>query len=77
MLVLALLRSQLWAYPASLVVLGLFILYQIHEIVKAHSVVVIAVTLFDLIVVWLIWREWQIVKEHPRQKATPVEDISL
>lgn len=60
-LIFALLKNVLWAYPASLIVLGLFVLYQFYEIATAGSVFVIAITLFDLVVMYLIWREWSIV----------------
>jgi uncharacterized membrane protein len=36
-LIAALLKNQLWAYPASLVVLGLFTLYQLYQIATTHS----------------------------------------
>lgn len=61
-LVIGLLRGQLWAYPASLAVLTLFVLYQVVQIVVAHSVPMIILTVFDLIVMWLIWMEYQYVK---------------
>jgi uncharacterized membrane protein len=63
-LIWALLRNVLWAYPASLVVLGVLVLYQFYEIAKAGSVFVIGITIFDLFVIYFIWREWQIVKRH-------------
>lgn len=63
-LVAALLKKQLWAYPASLVVLGLFILYQAYEFVVGHSILIAAITFFDLIVVYLIWREYAIIRRH-------------
>src|SRR5260370_1516547 len=37
-LVAELLRNKLWAYPASLIVLGLFILYKIYRFYYPHSV---------------------------------------
>lgn len=63
-LVIALLKNKLWAYPWSLVVLGLFILYQLYRFTFTHSLGLIALTIFDLVVVWLIWKEYRIVKKH-------------
>ncbi len=63
-LVWALLKNQLWAYPSSLVVLGLFVLYQLYQIVTGHSIVVVAITLFDLTVMYFIWREYKIMKAY-------------
>jgi len=69
-LIWALLRNILWAYPASLIVLGLLVLYQFYEIAAAGSVFVIAITLFDLFVIYFIWREWRIVKRHASSNAS-------
>jgi uncharacterized membrane protein len=63
-LVVALLKNQLWAYPASLVVLGLFIVYQIYEIIIGHSILITGITLFDFVVIYLIWKEYVIVRKH-------------
>ncbi len=60
-LIWGLLRNLLWAYPASLTVLGLFLIYQLYDIVTTGSVFVIGITLFDLVVMYFIWREWRIV----------------
>jgi uncharacterized membrane protein len=61
-LVIALLKNKLWAYPWSLVVLGSFILFQIYRFTFTHSLALIVLTVFDLAVIWLIWREYQIVR---------------
>ncbi len=63
----ALLRNIRWAYPASLVVLGLFLVYQSYQIVTDHSLIIIGITLFDLVVMYFIYREWRIVKRHRTQ----------
>ncbi len=63
-LVVGLWRNKLWAYPASLVVFGLFILYQVYLFELNHSPLLVGLSIFDLIVMWLIWREYQIVRAH-------------
>ena len=63
-LVAALWKNQLWAYPASLAVFGLFILYQTYEIIVGHSMLIAGITLIDLIVVYLIWDEYAIVRRR-------------
>lgn len=63
-LIVALIKNKLWAYPISLVVLGLFMLYQCYQIVTTHSIEIILITLFDLVVVYFIWKEYQIVRHH-------------
>jgi uncharacterized membrane protein len=63
-LIIALFKNKLWAYPWSLAVLGTFMIFQIYEIIKAHSLAVIIITLFDCVVMYSIWKEWHIVKDH-------------
>lgn len=63
-LIWALLKNKLWAYPASLVVLSLFLIYQVYQIATQHSVLVVGITLFDIVVMYFIWREYKIVQAH-------------
>jgi uncharacterized membrane protein len=63
-LVGALLRNYVWAYPAALAVLGLFVLYQIFDIALRGSLIVTLITVYDLIVMYFIWREYQIVRRR-------------
>lgn len=62
LLVIALLKNQLWAYPASLAVLGVFIIYQCYQLVAGFSPLILALTVFDLVVMWFIWREYQVLR---------------
>jgi uncharacterized membrane protein len=64
LLVAGLLRNKLWAYPVSLVVLGLFIIYQIYRFSYTHGVGLIVLTVFDVIVMGLIWHEYRLVRRH-------------
>ncbi len=61
-LVVGLLRGKHWAYPTSLAVLGLFIIYQLYRFTFTHSLSLIALTIFDLIVMWLIWQEYKLIR---------------
>lgn len=63
-LVVGLLRNKLWAYPASLVVMGLFIVYQLYRFSYTHGWGLIVLTVFDLIVIWLVWHEYRLVRKH-------------
>lgn len=71
--VFGLLRNEMWAYPFSLISLGALTLYQVYDIifVKA-SIVVIILTVVDLVILALIWREYQKVKSaaHNNQSTT-------
>lgn len=51
-----------WAYPASIMVLIGFIGYQGQQYYVSHDPVMIALTLFDLVLIWLIWHEYQQLK---------------
>jgi len=63
-LVAGLLRNKLWAYPVSLVVMGLFIAYQLYRYSYTHGWGLIALSVFDIIVIWLIWHEYRVVRRH-------------
>lgn len=56
----------IWAYPASIVVLVGFIAYQGQQYVLNHDPVMIALTLFDLVMIWLIWHEYRQLKRAGR-----------
>jgi uncharacterized membrane protein len=59
-LVAGLLRDRRWAYPAALAVFGAFIAYQVYRFSFTHSLGLIVLTVFDLVVMWLIWREYRL-----------------
>lgn len=61
-LVWGLLRNKLWAYPASMVFLTAFIVYQVIRFNFTHSLFLVFLTLFDLIVLWLVWHEYNYLK---------------
>jgi uncharacterized membrane protein len=62
-LVVGLLRRRLWSYPLSLWFLAGFIAYQAYRFFFTHSLWMIALTIVDLIVAFLIWREYQARKQ--------------
>lgn len=64
LLVIGLLRGKMWAYPASLVALALFIAYQLYRFNDTHSIGLIILTIFDLVVMVLIWQEYKVVRQH-------------
>ncbi len=64
LLVVGLLKGRLWSYPASLVVLGLFIVYQAYRFSYTHGAGLIVLSVFDLIVMGLIWHEYSLVRRH-------------
>jgi uncharacterized membrane protein len=66
-LVFALLRNRLWAYPWMIAFLVVFIGYQLYRIWLVPAGWLIALTMFDAFVVWLTWREWR--KQRVAQAA--------
>jgi uncharacterized membrane protein len=60
--VTGILRQQLWAYPFSLIALGLLMIYQLYSIYEKPSVEMILLTLFDMFISWLIWQEYRQVR---------------
>jgi uncharacterized membrane protein len=63
-LVIALLRDRLWAYPASLLTLSLFILYQLYRYSFTHSLPLLLLTGFDLVVIALIWKDYSAISRQ-------------
>ena len=58
----ALVRGRLWAYPMAIVVFGGFIAYQMYRYTLTGGLGLVALTVFDVVVVWLIWLEYRAVK---------------
>jgi uncharacterized membrane protein len=57
-LVAALLKDKIWAYPWMLAFLLVFIVYQIYRMTFAFSIGLLGLTIFDVVVVWLTYREY-------------------
>jgi uncharacterized membrane protein len=70
-LVVAVLRGRLWAYPGIIVLLLAFIAYQGYELAFVHLGVGLSLlTAFDIFVVWLTWREYRARRPHAPQKVS-------
>jgi len=62
--VIGIIKNQHWAYPFSLISLGLLMLYQAYTIFFVHATIgMIVLTIFDVFILWLIWREYGKVKK--------------
>ena len=60
------LRDKLWAYPWMIALLLAFIGYQLYRITAVRfSVGLTALTVFDIALVWLTWREYQTKRASP------------
>jgi uncharacterized membrane protein len=70
--VVGLLRNKMWAYPFALISLGILTLYQVYDLIfGAGSVFVILLTVFDVAILALIWREYQKVKREGFSAVKP------
>jgi uncharacterized membrane protein len=67
-LVVALLRKQLWAYPWLIALLGVFIVYQLYRLSYGFSLGLALLTAFDAFVVWLTVLEYR--KQRRRTSAS-------
>lgn len=63
-LVAGLLREKFWFYPLAIIVFVLFILYQFFRFSVTHSFWLLAITLLDIIVIWLTWHEYRYLQQH-------------
>ena len=63
-LVWALLKHKLWAYPLSIIVFAAFIVYQLYRFTFTRGLGLIALSLFDLVVIWLIYLECRALKQR-------------
>jgi uncharacterized membrane protein len=63
-LVIAILLNKLWAYPCLIVVLLIFIGYQLYRIALDPTAGMIALTIFDAVIVTLTWREYRRLRQN-------------
>ena len=59
-------RNRLWAYPFSIAFVSLFFTYQVYRLAHTHSLILLAVSVFDLFFIILTWHEYryQLKKQH-------------
>ena len=68
-LVTCLLLNKLWAYPWALGALGLFLVYQAYQLITAPTLGMSLLTVLDIAIIGLIYREWQKVRAEEPPKA--------
>ena len=61
-IVMLLWRRVMWAYPAGMVVLSAFVIYQVYEFVHSGSPFLLLLALFDLFMIGLIWKEYRALR---------------
>ena len=69
-LVAGLWMNKLWAYPLTIVVFGIFCVYQMHRYTHTHSIFLVLLTIFDLILMYLTWKEYvKLKRERDERKG--------
>jgi uncharacterized membrane protein len=63
-LIVAVLRSKPWAYPAFIIALGLLISYQSYKLLHVFSLGLMALTILDCIVLVLAWHEYRLISKN-------------
>jgi uncharacterized membrane protein len=63
-IVVSLLRNKTWAYPVSIVVLLLFIAYQLYRLMFGFSIFLVGLTIFDIFLIILTWHEYNRIRKH-------------
>jgi len=59
-LVVMVLQERAWAYPVFIVALGLLITYQCYQLSLVFSLWLAALTVLDVVVLWLTWHEYRV-----------------
>ncbi|MEO6536484.1 MAG: DUF2127 domain-containing protein [Candidatus Paceibacterota bacterium] len=59
-----LLRLKLWAFPVTMGLIALFIVYEVYRYTHTHSLILLSIILIDLGLIWLINGEYIRVKER-------------
>jgi len=57
-LVVGLWMNALWAYPLTIFVFGAFSVYQMYRYTQTHSIALLFLTIFDVVLIYLTWLEW-------------------
>jgi uncharacterized membrane protein len=65
-MVFLLARRVPWAYPASVILLAGFIVYQLHHWTETHSSTLLILSTFDALMIALVIREYRGLRRQPR-----------
>lgn len=58
-IVLALLRGSRRIYPWAIAALTMFLIFQVYELFVSPSVFIVVLTVMDVLIIALTWREWR------------------
>jgi uncharacterized membrane protein len=54
-----LLKHRMWAFPLTIALIGIFVIYEIYRFAHTHSLVLLGVIIVDIIVATLIYKEYK------------------
>ena len=57
-----LLRHKIWTFPVSLYLIAFFVLYELYRFFYTYSYILLSVIVIDILIAWLIWREYKKTK---------------
>ena len=60
LLMIGILRGKLWSYRAALAFIAIFVGYQLYRFSHTHSLVLLGFMLFDVLTLYLVWREYRL-----------------
>ncbi|MBY0472999.1 DUF2127 domain-containing protein [Patescibacteria group bacterium] len=65
-------KNRLWAYPVSMGITGIFLVYQGYRLFHTHSIILLCITIFDIVFIYLTWHEYryQLHKRHHHNEHT-------
>jgi uncharacterized membrane protein len=76
LLVIALWMNKLWAYPLTMFVFAVFCVYQMHRYTRTHSIFLVVLTVFDLLLIYLTWREY-VQKKKARDNPSTTQSPAI
>lgn len=68
--------NRLWAYPFALITLGILTIYQLVDISVKPSIGMVLLTIFDIFILILIWREYGKMKALHAEKSQAAQTES-
>jgi uncharacterized membrane protein len=61
-IVIGLLTGRLWAFPVGSLAIALFMAYQVYRYTLTHTFALIVLTVYDAIILGLIWHEYEVLR---------------
>lgn len=66
--------NDLWAYPLAIAVFSAFSVYQIYRFIHTHSMFLLILTVFDVMIIYLTWEEYGAEKMRRAARLLTVAD---